>query len=293
MCLVNGPATSTSTTESDIGNTGFDAVFQEALRRGYRVSPTADQDNHNATWGASSQSRTAVLANSKTKSAILSAMAARRAYATQDHNAVVHFSADGHAMGEAFTATEGIRIAAEVIDPDLAGVAQIDLFRGITGTSIATRIAGSVGNSTFQWRDLAPPAPGIEAHYYLRVRMAGNQSIWTGPVYVAYQPVPTTAVGAQPPASGRLALYAHPNPTQGSLTAEFTLGRDESRVTLAIYDLAGRLRRTLMSGPLPAGPHQVVWDGLGEHGERPGAGVFFLRLETGAERIQRKVLTLR
>src|SRR6185436_2682892 len=51
MCLVNGPSTSTSTTESDIGNTGFDDSFQEALRKGFRVSPTADQYNHNATWG--------------------------------------------------------------------------------------------------------------------------------------------------------------------------------------------------------------------------------------------------
>jgi len=294
MALVNGPATSTATDESDIGNTGFDAAFQQALKLGFRVSPTADQDNHNATWGASTQSRTAVLATAKTKSAILSAMAARRTYATQDHNAVVHFSADGHAMGEAFTATDGIRIALEVLDPDpAAAVAQIDLFRGITGTSIATRIAGNAGSAKFQWRDLAPPAPGIEAHYYLRVRMASNASVWTGPVYVGYQPAQTTAVGDPPPSGGRLALAAHPNPTQGNLTAEFTLPRDEPLVTLAIYDLSGRLTRTLLRGPLAAGPHQVVWDGLGEHGERPGAGVFFLRLESRAGRIERKVLSLR
>jgi hypothetical protein len=294
MALVNGPATSTSITESDIGNTGFDAAFQQALKLGFRVSPTADQDNHNATWGASSQSRTAVLTNAKTKSAILSAMAARRTYATQDHNTVVKFSAEGHAMGEAFTAGQGVRIAVQITDPDPTdAVAQIDLFRGITGTSIATRIAGSVGNPSFNWRDRQVLADGTEAHYYLRVRMADNQSIWTGPVYVTYQGAPPAAVGDLPPAGGQLALYAHPNPTQGNLTAEFTLARDEAHVTLAIYDLAGRLRRTLVRGPLPAGPHHVVWDGLDEHGERPGAGVFFLRLKTGAGRIERKVLTLR
>ncbi|HKQ58166.1 MAG TPA: lamin tail domain-containing protein [Candidatus Eisenbacteria bacterium] len=291
MALVNGPATSTATDESDIGNTGFDGAFHEALRAGYRVSPTADQDNHNATWGASTESRTGVLALSKTKSAILTAMAARRTYATQDHNAVVHFSADGHAMGEAFTATQGVRIAVEVIDTDPGEtVSKIDLFRGITGTSIATRVGGNSGSSKFQWRELAPPAPGTEYHYYVEARMADNQNIWTGPVYVTYQTSPVAIV--EPPPDWGLGLTARPNPTRAGVTADFILPRDASHVSLAIYDLSGRLRRTLMSGALYAGPHRVIWDGRAESGERPAAGVYFMRLDTGTQRIDRKVLLL-
>src|SRR6185436_9525103 len=58
MSLISGPAFSTSTTESDVGSTtGNEILFQDALRKGYRVSPTADQDNHNITWGASTQGR--------------------------------------------------------------------------------------------------------------------------------------------------------------------------------------------------------------------------------------------
>ncbi len=292
MCLVNGPAFSTSTTESDVGNTGFDGAFHEALRKGFRVSPTADQDNHNATWGASTEGRTAVLANAKTKSALLTAMASRRTYATQDHNAVVRFSADGHTMGEAFNASAGIRLALEVLDPDLTdSVAQIDLFRGITGTSIATRVAGSVGNSVFHWRDLSPPAVGVEAHYYVRVRMADNQNIWTGPVYVTYEAPSTVAVG--PPAPGvELALTARPNPTRGDLTVDFALPR-AGGVSLALYDLSGRRLRTLAAGDLAAGPHSVTWDGLAEDGVRAGAGIFFLRLVTEVGSVERKVLLLR
>jgi lamin tail-like protein/flagellar hook capping protein FlgD len=291
MCLVNGPSMSTATDESDIGNTNFDAAFNEALRKGYRVSPTGDQDNHNANWGSSSESRTGVLANTKSKSAILSAMAARRTYATQDHNAVVQFSADGHALGEAFTATQGIRIAIEVSDPDLAdAIAQIDLFRGITGTSAAVRVAGSAGNATFHWRELDVFADGTEAHYYLRVRMADNQNIWTGPVYVTYDASSVVAVGDPPPMPG-LRLSAHPNPTSQGLTVEFALPRDDAG-SLALYDLSGRLVRTLLDGPLAAGPHTVAWDGLADDGGRPGAGIFFLRLQTGAGRVERKVLLL-
>ena len=294
MALVNGPAQSAATDESDIGNTGFDAAFNEALRSGYRVSPTADQDNHNANWGASSQSRTGVLTLAKTKSAILGAMAARRTYATQDHNAVVHFSANGHAMGEAFTATQGIRAAIEVTDPDLGdAVAQIDLFRGITGTSLATRVAGNVGSAGFHWRDLDPPAPGTEAHYYVRVQMADNQGIWTGPVYVTYEAPSPVAIIEPFETSGRLALSARPNPTREGMTAEFALPRDEASVSLVLYDLSGRLCRTLLSGALPAGPHRVSWDGRDEGGERARPGIYFLKLEAQAGRIESKVLVLR
>ncbi len=292
MAVVNGPAFSTATDESDVGNTGFDAAFNEALRKGFRVSPTADQDNHNQTWGASSESRTAVLAGTKSKSAILGGMAARRTYATQDHNVVVRFSADGHALGEAFTATQGVRIAIELIDPDITdSIAQVDLFRGITGTSAAVKVAGSIGNGTFHWRELDVFPDGTEAHYYLRVRMADNQNIWTGPVYVTYEAAPPVSVGGRPSSDGGLTLSAHPNPTRDGLTVQFSLPRDEMGL-LALYDLSGRRVRMLSAGALPAGPHTVSWDGVNEFGTRPSAGIFFLRLETGSGRVESKVLLL-
>jgi hypothetical protein len=159
--MVSGPAFSTSVTESDVGSsTGSEILFQEALKKGYRISPPADQDNHNATWGASTQGRTAVLASGKTKSQILGALAARRAYATMDHNVNVQFTAEGHAMGEAWTAGQGVRIVAKVTDPDVgAGVSQIELLRGITGVSNAVVVATSTGNADFAWRERQSQAP--------------------------------------------------------------------------------------------------------------------------------------
>jgi len=294
MCLVNGPSQSTSTTESDVGNTGFDATFNEALRKGMRVSPTGDQDNHNATWGAATESRTAVLASAKTKSQILNGLAARRCYATQDHNARADFSAEGHAMGQAFAWPSGVRIAARVTDPDLGeSVAQIDLFRGVTGVSSATRVAGNTGNSAFQWRELGSFASGTEVHYYLRIRMADNQNLWTGPVYVTYDPSAPVAVGDGGASAHGVALAASPNPAPRSVTAHITLPRDEPRATLAVYDLSGRRVQTLLDRPLGAGDHQVTWDGRWTDGTPAHAGLFFLRLETSAGLLSRKVLLLR
>jgi hypothetical protein len=292
MCLVNGPAMSASTTESDIGNTGFDGAFQTALRNGYRVSPTADQDNHLATWGAATQSRTAVLTTAKTKGQILSAMAARRTYASQDHNTRVDFSANGHAMGEAFIAASGIRLAAHVTDADGGeSVAEIELFRGVTGSSNAVKVANSLGNADFNWRELQTFADGTEVHYYLRIRMSTNASIWTGPIYVTYDASSPVAVDP-PQGSARLAFAASPIPALGDLTVRFTLPRAVPRAELVVFDPSGRRVRTLARGPLDAGDHRYVWDGRGDDGARAPAGIFFIRLDTSVGSVARRVLML-
>ena len=295
MAMVSGPAFSTSTTESEVGSsTGNEILFQDALRKGFRVSPTADQDNHNATWGASTQGRTAVLASGKTKAQIMQALSERRAYATQDHNLAIQFSADGHAMGEAWTSGQGVRIAARITDPDVgAGVSQIELLRGITGVSNAVVVAASTGNAEFAWRERQTFATGTEAHYYLRIRMLDNSTAWTGPVYVKYDPAAVTGIDDGPRTGSTLALFASPNPAFGRVTASFTLPKATDHADLRIYDASGRLVNTLLSGPLAAGPQRVEWTGLDENDRPAPAGIFFLQLRTGREMVSRKVLLVR
>ena len=295
MAMVSGPAFSTSTTESEVGSsTGNEILFQDALRKGFRVSPTADQDNHNATWGASTQGRTAVLASGKTKAQIMQAMSERRAYATQDHNLAIQFSADGHAMGEAWTSGQGVRIAARITDPDVgAGVSQIELLRGITGVSNAVVVAASTGNSEFAWRERQTFATGTESHYYLRIRMLDNSTAWSGPVYVKYDPAAVTGIDEGPRTGSTLALFASPNPAFGRVTASFTLPKATDHADLRIYDASGRLVNTLLSGPLAAGPQRVEWTGQDENDRPAPAGIFFLQLRTGREMVSRKVLLVR
>jgi flagellar hook assembly protein FlgD len=62
------------------------------------------------------------------------------------------------------------------------------------------------------------------------------------------------------------------------------------RVEIGVYDVAGRLVRSLHSGPLAAGPHRLAWDGTGA---RPGSGVYFIRLEGGSEQAVEKVVRVR
>lgn len=295
MAVLSGPAFSTSTTESDIGSTtGYESLFQDALRKGFRVSPTGDQDNHNATWGASTEGRTAVLASGKTKSEILNALAARRNYASMDHNVQVEFSADGHAMGEAWSSSEGVRFAVKVTDPDPTdAVARVDLLRGITGASNAVVVASSLGNPSFAWRERQAFANGTEAHYYVRIQMADNANVWTGPVYVKYDASAVTGVDDGRGASARFALETRPNPMFGRVAASFTLASATQFADLSVYDAAGRRVSTLIQGPLAAGSHRIEWTGVDEANRPVKAGIYFLRFRSGEHTATGKVLLIR
>lgn len=60
---------------------------------------------------------------------------------------------------------------------------------------------------------------------------------------------------------------------------------------LDIFDVRGRLVRTLLDGPLPRGLHPISWNGRDDGGRRVGSGVYLFRLRLGdATRTARLVL---
>lgn len=100
-------------------------------------------------------------------------------------------------------------------------------------------------------------------------------------------------VGGGPVAAGRLELapIARPNPFSGRTEISFRLPAD-GPADLRIYDVAGRLARTLTSGSLSAGDHVVSWDGRLDSGTPAGRGVYFYELRSGKETYKRKLLLI-
>jgi len=82
-----------------------------------------------------------------------------------------------------------------------------------------------------------------------------------------------------------------PNPARGPLTLRFTLPRDAG-VRLAIYDLAGRRVRELVSQSEPAGEHVIQWDLLDDHGHSVGVGTYFARLDVERAQLTQKLVRL-
>lgn len=90
----------------------------------------------------------------------------------------------------------------------------------------------------------------------------------------------------------KVALYQSvPNPFRDGTAIRFDLPV-AGRVSLRVYDLAGRLVRTLVDGTETAGSRTVRWDGKDSGGQRVSSGVYFYSLQTPEESIRMKTVRL-
>jgi hypothetical protein len=69
-----------------------------------------------------------------------------------------------------------------------------------------------------------------------------------------------------------------PNPFNPRTTIAYSLA-GRSLVSIRVYDVAGRVVRTLVDGEAEAGPHVIVWDGTTGSGQRAASGVYFVKVE--------------
>jgi hypothetical protein len=107
---------------------------------------------------------------------------------------------------------------------------------------------------------------------------------------VRYAPA-TLAVAPAGPAGLVLAPNA-PNPFRDRTQLRFSIAQ-AVEVRLRILDVAGREVRTLVNGPLAAGPHTVRWDGCDATGSPVAPGVYLQALEAGGARLAGHMVRMR
>ena len=66
-----------------------------------------------------------------------------------------------------------------------------------------------------------------------------------------------------------------------------------SRASLRVYDVSGRLVRTLVDGALAAGDHEVLWRGRDDGGREVASGVYLYRLEADGVSESRPMVLVR
>lgn len=88
-----------------------------------------------------------------------------------------------------------------------------------------------------------------------------------------------TLVAADPqtPRAVELDLRAVPNPFNPATEFRFNLSRD-GEVNVRLYDVTGRLVRTIDAGTLTAGSQALRWDGTDDSGSVVSSGQYFARL---------------
>jgi len=82
-----------------------------------------------------------------------------------------------------------------------------------------------------------------------------------------------------------------PNPARGEVKIVFEIPT-ESRVTLRIYDPAGRLVRTILDDVKKSGRYKLIWDGRDKNGRALPPGIYFLMMEGGSFRKTQKLILM-
>ena len=107
---------------------------------------------------------------------------------------------------------------------------------------------------------------------------------------LAVTPAAPTGVNARAPAI-RVFPVA-PNPTSQSARLQYELNR-ASEVRISVYDVAGRLVRSLVNSNQRAQLHSVEWDGRDRAGSQVPSGVYFFRIQAGTYRDNVKMVMVR
>ncbi|MFQ6104822.1 MAG: alpha/beta hydrolase-fold protein [Candidatus Glassbacteria bacterium] len=84
-----------------------------------------------------------------------------------------------------------------------------------------------------------------------------------------------------------------PNPFNPSTTISFEIkgtAHAKQSVRLFIYDIRGRLVRTLIDSELEAGGHMIHWDGRDNNGQQVSSGIYFYSLRYGDMTCTRKMV---
>ncbi len=87
-------------------------------------------------------------------------------------------------------------------------------------------------------------------------------------------------------------LPSFPNPFNPQTKIQFEIAR-AGRVQVAIYDLSGRLVKTLVDGHMEVGSDTRIWQGRDNEGRPVASGSYFVRLSTEGKVDHQKVMLLK
>lgn len=189
--------------------------------------------------------------------------------------------------GEAFAPGDTVTIQWTATDNDQ--VSTVDIYYSENGGTDYTLIAdGEPNDLEYDW-----VLPGIASDSMLVRVVAWDPAALSGEDEGdgMFSVQPATDAGDTPALATAL-RQNFPNPFNPTTRIAYTLARS-SRVALRIYDVSGRLVKTLVDGSMPAGNYEEIWNGTDNGGGRVASGVYFYRLSAPGFVSTRKMVLLR
>jgi hypothetical protein len=209
--IINGPGTHTATDEHPASPN--ETAFKKFLNAGFKLAPTADQDNHKENWGNATTARTAVVANNLTKADILGALRARHVYATEDKNLRIIFKINNRLMGDVISprpAPSELSIGYSISDDDEPNAQyEIQVWRDAVGGQMAQMVSSVSRDGDGQGviEDIA--FSGEAQFFYFKIIQRDEDDnedrAWTAPIWFENQAPAggTAAPVVTPPANDR------------------------------------------------------------------------------------------
>ncbi len=182
--IESGPAFSTNVSYSNFPSPlEYFEYYKAMLAKGYKLGPTMDGDNHYFTFGRQSTNRMVILANSKTRGDIISAIKEMRFYASNDCNAKIDFKCFNNVMGTSLSHANVPSITFNITDVD-AGEAtdSIYIYGGKVGDPAPFEPIKKYANTSsivFDANDVLNVQPDNTTYYYFTVakQVDGNRTI--------------------------------------------------------------------------------------------------------------------
>jgi hypothetical protein len=174
------------------------------------------------------------------------------------------------ASASSFEATLSWRVH-DVVDLDHFDIARSTRDGGFMRTSVSS--------SQRSFKDTGV-TPGERYEYTLIAVERSGDEIFSAPVMVTI------------PAARAELLPNVPNPFNPSTTLRYVVPA-RSHVTLAIYDVAGRLVTTLVDTERTPGVSEIEWNGTDANGNPVASGVYVSRLTVGKAQVSRTLVLLK
>jgi subtilisin family serine protease len=162
-----------------------------------------------------------------------------------------------------------------------------------SGTSFSCPItAGAIG-LLLQGHPDWTPQDVIDALQSTATQSASPDTLMGWGIVQAFDAMYSEPLAVEPDVSVQVcAVRAYPNPASGGARIEYAVPVP-AEVRIRVYDVAGRLVRTLVERERGVGAYAAAWDGDDVLGRPVANGVYFVRLEVGRGTTTAKVAIVR
>jgi len=140
----------------------------------------------------------------------------------------------------------------------------------------------------------------IDSRAILEITKNRGQFVTLAKPLVVYQyEVPETTSSSGPQSAGQITVLTkprlyqnYPNPFKTQTAIRYSLPT-ESKVLLRIYNISGRLVKTLINQHQTSNIYSVTWDGKDNLGKTVSSGIYFYRLETDNYQTTNRAIIIR